>query len=151
MSRPRACDALPVHECRPVPSGQAVPKVTDNGDRSMRIHAPINERTVRRTFRERKIPRGGLTVVDRDFPDFGLRVPKNGKRTFIVSIARQSGPHTLILGTTDEITAAEARKQATAAVQAAGSDGKSGPLFADFAEDFLRRQGRRWKPSTRKG
>ena len=117
----------------------------------MRIHAPINERTVRRTFRERKIRRGGLTVIDRDFPDFGLRVPKNGKRTFIVSIPRQSGPHTLILGTTDEITAAEARKQATAAVRAAGSDGKTGPLFADFAEDFLRRQGRRWKPSTRKG
>ena len=28
---------------------------------------------------------------------------------------------------------------------------EAGPLFADFAEEFMRRQGRRWKPSTRDG
>ena len=117
----------------------------------MRIHAPINDRTVRRTFREQKIGRNGLTVIDRDFPEFGLRVPKNGKRTFIVRILQQSEPHTLILATTDEITAGEARKMASAAIEAAGSERNAGPLFADFVEDFMRRQGRRWKPSTRKG
>ena len=40
----------------------------------MRIHATINERLLRRTFRELKIGRSGLTVVDRDLPTFGLRV-----------------------------------------------------------------------------
>ena len=117
----------------------------------MRIHVPINDRTVRRTFRERKIGRNGLTVIDRDFPEFGLRVPKNGKRTFIVRILRQSEPHTLILGTTDEVTAAEARKKALAAIETAGSERNAGPLFADFVGDYMHRQGRRWKPSTRKG
>ena len=34
----------------------------------MRIHATINERTVHRAFRERKIGRNGLTVIDSDLP-----------------------------------------------------------------------------------
>ena len=44
----------------------------------MRIHAAINERTVRRTFREKKAGRNGLTVIDRDLPTSGLKVAKNG-------------------------------------------------------------------------
>ena len=39
----------------------------------MRIHAAINERTVRRTFREKKAGRNGLTVIDRDLPTSGLK------------------------------------------------------------------------------
>ena len=44
----------------------------------MRIHATINERTVRRTFKGRKPGSRGLTVIDRDLSAFGLTVAKNG-------------------------------------------------------------------------
>ena len=44
----------------------------------MRIHATINKRTVRRTFKERKPGSRGLTVIDRDLPAVGLTVAKNG-------------------------------------------------------------------------
>ena len=54
----------------------------------MRIHATINERTVRRTFREKKPGRYGLTVIDRDLPQFGLTVAKNGTKTFFVRVLR---------------------------------------------------------------
>ncbi len=108
----------------------------------MRIHATINERTVRRTFRETKIGRCGLLVIDRDLPAFGLKVSNNGTRTFFVRITRK-------LGTADEITAEQVREKAAAAIVAANAERKTGPLFADFAREFMRRQGRRWKPSTR--
>ena len=36
----------------------------------MRIYATINEQTVRRTFREQKIGRKDLTVLDGDLPAF---------------------------------------------------------------------------------
>ena len=114
----------------------------------MRIHATINERTVRRTFREQQIGRNGLTVIDRDLPAFGLKVSKNGTRTFFVRIARKLGTENIVLGKTDAITAEEAREKA-AAIEAAKAERETGPLFADFAREFMRRQGRRWKPSTR--
>ena len=117
----------------------------------MRIHATINERTVRRTFRERKLGRNGLIVIDRDLPAFGLKVSKNGTRTFFVRAARKLGVENIALGTADEITAAEAREKATAAIAAATAERETGPLFADFVREFMRRQGRRWKPSTREG
>ena len=53
----------------------------------MRIHATINERMVRRTLRE-KSGRYGLTVIDRDLPQFGLTVAKNGTKTFFVRVLR---------------------------------------------------------------
>ena len=117
----------------------------------MRIHATINERTVRRTFRERKIGRNGLTVIDNDLPAFALKVSKRGTKTFIVRTARKHGRDTIVLGKADEITAAEARERAVAAIAEARNEREIGPKFADFATDFMRRQGRRWKPSTRKG
>ena len=117
----------------------------------MHIHATINERTVRRTFRERKLGRNGLTVIDRDLPAFGLKVSKNGTRTFFVRVARKPGVENIALGTADEITAAEAREKATAAIAAATAERETGPLFADFVREFMRRQGRRWKSSTREG
>ena len=49
------------------------------------------------------------------------------------------------------MTAAEAREKAIAAIEAARTEPDGGPLFADFAREFTRRQGRRWKPSTRQG
>ena len=115
----------------------------------MRIDATINERLLRRTFREQKAGRSGLTVIDRDLPFFGLRVPNNGPRTFFVRIAGQFGPENILLGATDAITAAAAREQATAAIAAAEAEQDAGPLFADFVQAFLSRQARRWKPSTR--
>ena len=54
-----------------------------------------------------------------------------------------------VLGTADEMTAAEAREKALAAIAAAKAERETGPLFADFADEFMRRQARRWKPSTR--
>ncbi len=117
----------------------------------MRIYATINERTLRRTFREKKPGRRGLTVIDRDLPAFGFTVAKNGTKTFFVRAPRPVGAPKTILGTADDMTAAEAREKAVAALAAAKAEREIGPLFADFADGFMRRQARRWKPSTRKG
>ncbi len=117
----------------------------------MRIHAIINERTIRRTFREKKPGRNGLTVIDTDMPQFGFTVAKDGTKTFFVLALRPVGVPKTILGKAGEMTAAEAREKALAAIAAAKAERETGPLFADFAEEFMRRQGRRWKPSTRDG
>ena len=115
----------------------------------MRIHAAINERTIRRTFKERKPGSRGLTVIDKDLPQFGFKLAKNGTKTFFVRVLRPVGAPMTVLGTADEITAAEAREKALAAIAAAKAERETGPLFADFADEFMRRQARRWKPSTR--
>ena len=47
------------------------------------------------------------------------------------------------------MTASEAREKAVAAIAAVKVERETGPLFADFVQEFMRRQGRRWKPSTR--
>ena len=117
----------------------------------MRIHATINDRLLRRTFRELKFGRTGLTVIDRDLPAFGLKVSKNGPRTFFVRVVRKPGAENVVLGTTDALTAAEAREKAIAALAVGKAERETGPLFTDFVQEFERRQGRRWKPSTREG
>ena len=117
----------------------------------MRIIATINERTLRRSFREKRIGRNGLTVIDRDLPAFGLTVSKNDRKTFFVRAERPVGGAKTILGTADDITAAEARERALATIAVAKAECEAGPQFADFAQEFMRRHGRRWKPSTRKG
>ena len=117
----------------------------------MPIHTTINERTLRRTFREKKPGRYGLTVIDTDLPQFGFAVAKNGTKTFFVKALRPVGVARTILGTADEMTAAEAREKALAAIAATKAERQAGPLFADFVPEFMRRQGRRWKPSTREG
>ncbi len=113
----------------------------------MRIHATIDERTAKRPFEQRRKSRNGLTVIDRDQPAFGLKVAKGGAKTFFVRLAGKP----VTLGTPDEITAAEARRRALAALAEAKVEQEAGPLFADFAAEFMRRQGRRRKPSTREG
>ena len=116
----------------------------------MRIHAIINERTLRRTFREQNIGKRGLTVLDRDLPAFGLKVPAKGKRTFFVRVVRKIGAQDVVLGACNDLTAAEAREKAMAELEAAKTDREAGPLMRDFAEEFMRRQARRWKSVTRK-
>ena len=115
----------------------------------MRIHATINERTLRRSFSEKRIGRNGLTVIDRDLPAFALKVSKNGRKTFFVRAVRPVGRSRTVLGSADEMTAAEARDKAVAVISAAKAESETGPQFADFVTEFMRRQGRRWKFSTR--
>ena len=115
----------------------------------MRIHATINERTLRRSFSEKRIGRYGLTVIDRDLPAFALKVSKNGRKTFFVRAVRPVGRSRTVLGSADEMTAAEARDKAVAVIAAAKAECETGPQFADFVTEFMRRQGRRWKFSTR--
>ena len=117
----------------------------------MPIRTTVNERALRRTFRERKPGTRGLAVYDIDLPQFGFRVFPNGAKTFFVRVSRQFGAKNVVLGTADEMTAAEAREKALATIAAAKAEPLTGPLFADFVEDFIRRQGRRWKASTREG
>ena len=117
----------------------------------MRIHATINERRLRRTFREKKPGRYGLTVIDRDLPAFGLKVARDGTKTFFARVPRRPGAENVVLGTAEEMTAAEAREKALAAIKATKAERQAGPLFADFVQEFMRRQGRRWKSSTREG
>ena len=80
----------------------------------MSIHAAINERTIRRTFKERKPGSRGLTVIDRDLLQFSLKLAKNGTKTFFVRVLRPVGAPMTILGTADEMTAAQARDKAVA-------------------------------------
>ena len=115
----------------------------------MRIHATINERTLRRTFRERNPGSRGLTVYDKDLPGFGLKVSADGTRTFFVRVVRKIGAQNVALGTCHDLTAAEAREKAMAELEAAKTDREAGPLMRDFAEEFMRRKGRRWKSVTR--
>ena len=117
----------------------------------MPIHTTINERALRRTFREHKPGARGLAVYDIDLPKFGFRVFPGGAKTFLVRVVHQFGAKNIVLGTADEMTAAEAREKALATIAATKAERQAGPLFADFVQDFMRRQGRRWKPSTREG
>ncbi len=78
----------------------------------MPIHAPIDERTVKRPFEQRRKTRNGLTVIDRDLPAFGLKVAKDGAKSYFVRLAGKP----IILGTPDDLTAAEARAKALAAL-----------------------------------
>ena len=55
----------------------------------MRIRASIDERTLRRSFREQLKGRRSLIVVDKDLKGFALRVSSKGKQTFIVRAARK--------------------------------------------------------------
>ena len=62
----------------------------------------------------------------------GLKVAKNGTTTFFVRVARKLGAENAVLGTTDEITAEQAREKALAAIEASTAECDTGPLFADF-------------------
>ena len=112
----------------------------------MRIHATINERTLKRTFRKHLKGNRNLTILDRDLPAFGIEAARDGKKTFFVL---KPGGDRLTLGKGGEMTAAQARGKALATLDEA--KGGRGPLFADFAGEFMRGQGRRWKPATREG
>ena len=117
----------------------------------MRIYATVNDRTARRRFREDRYNRRPLTVVDHTLPAFGLKVAADDTRHYFVRVVRKLGATDVPLGTTTELTAAEARHKAIAEIEAASEERETGPLMRDFAEEFLRRQGRRWKPATREG
>ena len=114
----------------------------------MQIYADINEPTVRRTFQKHVTGTRGLTVYDKKLRGFGLKVAPDGTKTFFVRTVRETGSQNVILGKAGKIAAAEARRQAVAALEAAKTDRVNGPLFRDHAEHFMRRQARRWKPST---
>ena len=57
-------------------------------------------------------------------------------------------PLSATLGTA-ELTATQGRAMALAEIEAARAKRAAGPLFRDFADEFTRRQSRRWKPATR--
>ena len=114
----------------------------------MHIYAHINEPSVRRTFRKDVTGTRSLTVYDKKLRGFGLKVAPDGTKTFFVRTVRRTGSDNVILGKADKIAAAEARRRAVAELEAAKTDRVNGPLFRDHAEHFMRRQARRWKPST---
>ena len=71
----------------------------------MRIHANINERTVRRKFTEPKYRRRPLTIIDLTLPAFSLKINGDDTRTFFVRVKRRLNADTLRLGTAAELTA----------------------------------------------
>ena len=115
----------------------------------MRIYYTINERTVRRKFKQQ--PRGprSLFVFDRDQRAFGLKITPSGQRTFFVRVTNRIGRCDIKLGTTEELTAAEARARALAELKRVQHETDAGPRMRDYAEEFLRRTAHRWKPATR--
>ena len=115
----------------------------------MRIFANLNERTVNRSFTDPRHRWRPLIVLDHTLPAFGLKIAGDESRTFFVRVKRELSAVNLTLGTTAELTAAQARAQAVAEIAAATARHKTGTLFRDFADEFLRRQCRRWKPATR--
>ena len=46
----------------------------------MRIYATVNDRTARRSFRERKHRKRPLTVLDHTLPAFGFRIADDDTR-----------------------------------------------------------------------
>ena len=54
----------------------------------MRIHANINQRTVRRKFTEPKHRKRPLTIIDHSLPAFSLRIVADDTRTFLVRVTR---------------------------------------------------------------
>ncbi len=90
-----------------------------------------------------------LTLVDHTLAGFSLRIVAADTRTFFVRVKRNLNVDTLHLGTTAEQTADEARAMAVGEIEAAESECRTGPLFRYFADEFMRRQGPRWKPATR--
>lgn len=115
----------------------------------MRLYANINERTVRRKFSEPKHRNQPLTIIDHSLPAFTLRIAANDTRTFFVRVKRRLNMDTLRLDTTAEMTADEARAMASAEIEAAEAECRTGPLFRYLADEFMRRQGPHWKPATR--
>ncbi len=116
----------------------------------MRIHATLSDHTTRRRFRDPKHRKRPLIVFDHTEPGFGMRITADDTRTFFVRLRRPSGPVNVTLGTTREFSAAEARTKARAVIEAAAAERTTGPLFRDFAKDFMRRRARLWKPATRR-
>ena len=114
----------------------------------MRIYAHLNEPTVRRTIQQHVKGKRGLTVHDKKLRGFGLNITPAGKTSFFVRTVRRTGSRNVILGEAGTMAAAEARRKAVAELDAAKTDRINGPLFRDYAEEFMRRQARRWKPST---
>ena len=114
----------------------------------MHIYADINEPTVRRTFQKHVTGTRRLTVYDKKLRGFGLKVAPDGTKTFFVRTVRRTGSRDVNLGDPGKIAAADARRKAVAELDAAKTDRVNGPLFRDYAEEFMRRQPRRWKPST---
>ena len=112
----------------------------------MRIFENLNDRTVKRKFAERRRP---LIVLDHNLPAFGLKIAADESRTFFVRVKRGLSTVNLTLGTTAELTAAQARDRAVAEIGAARAERETGTQFRDFAGEFMRRQSRRWKPATR--
>ena len=115
----------------------------------MRIFANLNEKTVNRKFTEPRHRQRPLIVLDHTLPAFGLKIAADESRTFFVRVKRELNAVNLALGTAKELTAAQARDRAIAAIEAAKVERETGTLFRDFGGEFLRRQSRRWKPATR--
>ena len=117
----------------------------------MRIYAHLNEPTVRRTINKHVKGTGGVTVYDKKLRGFGLKITSAGERTFFVRTVRRTGSRDVVLGEAGKLTATEARRKAVAELDAAKTDRIDGPRFRDYADEFMRRQARRWKPSTQEG
>ena len=114
----------------------------------MRIYAHLNEATVRRTVHNHVRGKRCLTVYDKKLRGFGFKVSPAGKKSFFVRTVRRTGSRDIVLGEAGAMSAAEARRRAVAELGKARTDRINGPLFQDYAEEFMRRQARRWKPST---
>ena len=115
----------------------------------MRTYYTLNERSVHRPFKKHRRGRRSLFVFDRDLRAFGLKITPSGKRTFFVRIINKLGRFDIQLGTVGNLTAAEARARALDELKQARHETDAGPLMRDYAEEFLKRTERRWKPATR--
>ncbi|MDE2915539.1 MAG: hypothetical protein OXL68_21805, partial [Paracoccaceae bacterium] len=70
----------------------------------MRIYATVNDRTARRSFRERKHSKRPLTVLDHTLPAFGFTITADDTRTYFVRVVRKLGAANIALGKTTETT-----------------------------------------------
>lgn len=116
----------------------------------MRVYANINEHTLRRRFNGPRHRRRPLVVRDHTLPGFSLQIGTDDTRPFFVRVRRKLNVVSLPLGTAAELTAAEVRARSAAEIEAAKAEHRPGPLFRDFADEFMRCRARRWKPATRR-
>ena len=79
------------------------------------------------------------------------RPVREGAKTHIVSVVHKLYTDTIVFCKVGEIVGEQVREKAVAAISTAKTQRETGSLFANFVREFIRRQGRRWRPSTGKG
>lgn len=127
--------------------GHLVPKGSGSN-----FQALLDGNFVRRSF---PLHDREYAIWDAELPGFGLRIRPSGRRSWFVRVRHRWNHQRITLGTTEELSAEEARAQARRLLAVAALDGlperavvKSSPTLSAFVEGYWGDLARLWKQST---